>query len=117
MKAKKYLIHLHAGTIEQDKHLELATREQSKASIWYEYRAGRIMASKSAVHTNPAKPSQSLIFVIPIKLPFRVPQQDERTDYNIALHTMTIFLTTLAGVLHMNRMVEPIAKHVPLNTT
>ena len=43
-------------TIEQTKRLELVTRQQSKASIWYDYRAGRVTASKnkSAAHTNPA---------------------------------------------------------------
>ena len=30
---------------------------------------------------------------------------------------ITIFLTTLAGVLHMKMMLEPITKQVPLNTT
>ena len=50
-------------TNEQAKKLEKATREQSKASIWYDYRAGRVTASKmkSAAHTNPAKPSHSPI--------------------------------------------------------
>ena len=43
-------------TIEQTKRLELVTRQQSKASIWYDYRAGRVTASKkkTAAHTNPA---------------------------------------------------------------
>ena len=62
-------------TIEQVKKLEQATREQSKASIWYDYRAGRVKASKmkSAAHTNPAKPSHSLINAIcyPHKITFR----------------------------------------------
>ena len=62
-------------TIEQTKRLELVTRQQSKASIWYEYKAGRVTASKkkSAAHTNPAKPSQSLINAIcyPHKITFR----------------------------------------------
>lgn len=51
-------------------------------------------------------------FVIPITL-----QGEQRTDYDIVLHATTIFLTTLGGVLHMKRMLEPITKKVPLNTT
>ena len=33
-------------TVEQAKHLELVTSEQSKASVWYDYRAGRVTTSK-----------------------------------------------------------------------
>lgn len=62
-------------TFEQVKKLEQATREQSMAAIWYDYRAGRVTASKmkSAAHTNPAKPSHSLINAIcyPHKVTFR----------------------------------------------
>ena len=48
---------------EQAKQLELLTRGQSHCKLWYQYRAGRITASKfkDAVHTDPKKPSKSLI--------------------------------------------------------
>ena len=44
-------------------NVEAATRDQSKSKLWYKYRAGRITASrmKAVCHTNPSKPSQSLI--------------------------------------------------------
>ena len=52
-----------AISTEQAKSLELLTRGQSHSKLWYQYRAGRITASKfkNAVHTDVAHPSQSLI--------------------------------------------------------
>ena len=49
--------------IEQAKAIEEATRNQSKSSLWFDMRAGRITASKfhQACHTDPASPSISLI--------------------------------------------------------
>ena len=48
---------------EQAKLLEVLTRGQSHSKLWYQYRAGRITASKfkAAVHTSTPQPSQSLI--------------------------------------------------------
>ena len=48
---------------EQAKSLEVLTRGQSHSKLWYQYRAGRITASKfkAAVHTSTPQPSQSLI--------------------------------------------------------
>ena len=50
-------------TAEQMTHLELITRNQSKCTAWYEYRSGRVTASKmkSAASTNASNPSVSLI--------------------------------------------------------
>ena len=50
-------------SIEQAKAIEEATRNQSKSSLWFDMRAGRITASKfhQACHTDPASPSISLI--------------------------------------------------------
>ena len=50
-------------SIEQAKVIEEATRKQSKSSVWFDMRAGRITASKfhQACHTDPASPSSSLI--------------------------------------------------------
>ena len=47
----------------QAKAIEEATRNQSKSSLWFDMRAGRITASKfhQACHTDPASPSISLI--------------------------------------------------------
>lgn len=46
--------------------VEMETRAQSKSTLWFTYRAGRITASrmKSACHTDPSYPSQSLIKTI-----------------------------------------------------
>ena len=43
----------------QAKAIEEATRNQSKSSLWFDVRAGRITASKfhQACHTDPASPS------------------------------------------------------------
>ncbi len=43
--------------------VEKESREQYKSRVWFNYRAGRITASKmkSVCHTNPANPAQSLI--------------------------------------------------------
>jgi hypothetical protein len=48
---------------EQVKLIEEATRNQSKSSLWFQMRAGRITASNfyKACHTDPASPSVSLI--------------------------------------------------------
>ena len=50
-------------TPEQAKTIEEKSREQSKSRLWFQQRAGRVTASKlkSAVHTDIAQPSQSLI--------------------------------------------------------
>ena len=50
-------------TSEQAKSLEVLTIGQSQSKLWYQYRAGRITASKlkSAVRTDANRPSQSLI--------------------------------------------------------
>ena len=46
--------------------VEMETKGQSKSNLWFTYRAGRITASrmKSACHTGPSHPSQSLIKAI-----------------------------------------------------
>ena len=46
--------------------VEMETKGQSKSNLWFTYRAGRITASrmKSACHTDPSHPSQSLIKAI-----------------------------------------------------
>lgn len=50
-------------TGDQAKAVEILTRDQAKCKIWYEYRAGRITASKfkAAARTDITKPSVSLI--------------------------------------------------------
>ena len=50
-------------TAEQSKNVEEETRQQAKSNTWFRYRSGRITASrmKSACHTDPRQPSQSLI--------------------------------------------------------
>ena len=50
-------------SIEQAKAIEEATRNQSKSSLWFDMRAGRMTASKfhQACHTHPASLSISLI--------------------------------------------------------
>ena len=50
-------------TEKESEIIESATRQQSASRIWFEQRSGRITASKlkSACHTNPSKPSKSLI--------------------------------------------------------
>lgn len=50
-------------TAKQAAVLEAETRKQSNSKLWFTHRAGRITASKlkSALHTNPEKPSKSLI--------------------------------------------------------
>lgn len=50
-------------TAKQAVALEAETRKQSNSKLWFTHRAGRITASKlkSAVRTNPEKPSKSLI--------------------------------------------------------
>ena len=50
-------------TTEQVTYLELITRNQFKCAAWYEYRSGRVTASKmkSAASTDVSKPSVSLI--------------------------------------------------------
>ncbi len=51
---------------EQINNLEIATKEQSKTKLWFQYRAGRVTASKSksATCTDPARPSISLIMSV-----------------------------------------------------
>ena len=53
-------------SVEMAAAVEVETRNQSKSSLWFTYRAGRITASKmkSACHTDPSNPSQSLIKTI-----------------------------------------------------
>jgi len=62
-------------TKEQAINLEKETRKQAKSRMWFNYRAGRITASKlkSAVCTDPSQPSQSLIKAIcyPESMKFR----------------------------------------------
>ena len=43
--------------------VERETKQQSKSKLWFKYRSGRVTASKmkSVCHTDPAKPSQTLI--------------------------------------------------------
>ncbi|XP_033127658.1 uncharacterized protein LOC117125296, partial [Anneissia japonica] len=50
-------------TDEMAHNVEKMTRDQSSSKEWFTYRSGRITASrmKSACHTDPAKPSLSLI--------------------------------------------------------
>ena len=53
-------------TVEISEAVERETRSQSHSRLWFTYRAGRVTASKmkSVCHTNPGKPSQSLIKTI-----------------------------------------------------
>ena len=53
-------------TEQQAKHLEEATRDQADSKTWFQYRAGRVTASKfkAAAHTNKSSPSQSLLKTI-----------------------------------------------------
>ena len=53
-------------TQQQAKHLEAVTRRQADSKTWFQYRAGRVTASKfkAAAHTNKSSPSQSLIKTI-----------------------------------------------------
>lgn len=48
------------------KAVEVETRDQAHCRLWFSLRAGRITASrlKAACHTDPAKPSKSLIKII-----------------------------------------------------
>ncbi len=50
----------------QARHIQIATQNQAQSRVWFIYRAGRVTASrfKSAVCTNVAQPSQSLIKTI-----------------------------------------------------
>ena len=50
-------------TSDEAKLVESHTREQSNSRIWFQQRSGRVTASKlkSAISTNPSKPSTSLI--------------------------------------------------------
>jgi len=50
-------------TENQVKNVEEETRQQAKSNTWFRHRTGRITASrmKSACHTDPRQPSQSLI--------------------------------------------------------
>ncbi|XP_066288919.1 uncharacterized protein [Branchiostoma lanceolatum] len=52
-----------ALTPDETQSIEENTRLQSKSALWYKQRAGRITASnlKSACHTDPDKPSMSII--------------------------------------------------------
>ena len=47
-------------------NIEVETKAQSSSQVWFEQRAGRITASKfkSVCHTNPQKPSLSLVKTI-----------------------------------------------------
>lgn len=53
-------------SVEEYKAVEVETRQQSSCRLWFSQRAGRITASrlKAACHTDPAKPSKSLIKTI-----------------------------------------------------
>ncbi len=53
-------------TQEMSDLIERETRDQSNSKLWFEYRAGRITASRmrSVCHTNSSNPSQSLIKTI-----------------------------------------------------
>ena len=53
-------------TPQQAQTVESKTRLQSKSSLWFRMRCGRITASKfkSAAHTDPASPSLSLVMSI-----------------------------------------------------
>ena len=53
-------------TKEMAASVEEETKHQSCSNLWFTYRAGRITASqmKSVCHTDPAKPSESLIKAI-----------------------------------------------------
>lgn len=53
-------------SLEECQAIEKSTREQATCNLWFQQRAGRITASrlKSACHTNPSKPSKSLIKTI-----------------------------------------------------
>lgn len=48
---------------EQSKAVEIATRDQASSKLWFQFRAGRITASKmkTACCTDPNQPAQSLI--------------------------------------------------------
>ena len=50
-------------TLEECQAIEKETRKQANSKVWFQQRAGRITASqmKSACHTNPSKPSKSLV--------------------------------------------------------
>lgn len=50
-------------TLEECQAIEKATRQQANSKLWFQQRAGRITASrmKSACHTDPEKPSKSLV--------------------------------------------------------
>ena len=51
---------------EECKAVEVETRDQADCRLWFSLRAGRITASrlKAACHTDPAKPSKSLVKII-----------------------------------------------------
>ena len=53
-------------TEEQSTIVEQATREQSNSSLWFQMRAGRVLASrfKTVCHTDPSQPSISLDYSI-----------------------------------------------------
>ncbi|EDO30936.1 predicted protein [Nematostella vectensis] len=63
LKKSKETFHAMKITPQQARDIEEATREQSKSSLWFGMRAGRITSSKfhQACHTNPLSPSVSLI--------------------------------------------------------
>ena len=71
--------------------IENETKQQSKSKLWYKYRSGRVTASKmkSVCHTDPAKPSQSLIKQIcyPQYYTFRSRQTDWGCKHNFLPET------------------------------
>ena len=96
-----------AISTEQAKSLELLTRGQSHSKLWYQYRAGRITASKfkNSVHTDVAHPSQSLIKRICYPESFKFKTQStcwglEREKQAIADYCVHI-IKTVIHVLHL----------------
>ena len=53
-------------SVEQVINLEKATKKQAKSKMWFQYKAGRVTASrfKSAACTDLTRPSQSLVMAV-----------------------------------------------------
>ena len=107
----KSVMSSYQTTDEEIHNLEEASRLQSKCKLWSIHREGRITASnfKSAVRTNPNKPSVSLVknyaILSSMRLPVVLPSGDvnmkqmQLRNFLIAFRSNMMILSFLAVAL------------------
>ena len=93
---------------EEIENLEIATREQSKSNLWFQFRAGRITASKmkAVTRTDPSYPAESLIKSVCYPVEYRFETEATKWGTNHEKTAVQSLLCKLKEDGHENVCVE-----------